>query len=98
MNTQLRELRDAERKEIQEVYALKEDAGDAFHEIIRIEEKYRILRAEFTVVNDWEFPAEEWATLSQEAKIIIVEMMRDATRYNSLREDLEGWLEEAPRY
>ncbi len=95
MNTH-RELRDAERKEIQAAYALEGEIGDAFNEIIRIEEKYKILYAEATVINDWDFPAEEWATLSQEAKIVIVDMMHHATRYNSLREELDGWLEDAP--
>ena len=93
MNTH--ELRAAERKEIQDLYA-KGPSTDDFTEIIRIEEKYRVLRAEITIIKDWDFPAEEWATLSQEAKIIIVNMVEEANRYERLREDLQGWLEEAP--
>jgi hypothetical protein len=96
MNTH--ELREAEQNELKAI-GVKMNSGDweaAFEERQAVKEKYRILRAEITILNDWYFPAEEWATLSQEAKKAIVNMAQEAYRYEELREDLQGWLAEAP--
>lgn len=96
MNTQ--ELRQAEREETR---ALQETmTNDNFMDVMdkmdAVREKYRILRQEDRLIKDWGFPAEEWATLTKEAKIVILNMAEEAARYERLRDDLQGWLEEAP--
>lgn len=96
MNTH--ELREAERNEVK---ALRETINndnfmDVMDEIDAVREKYRIAQREITIIKDWGFPAEEWATLSNEAKTTIINMAEEAERYERLREDLQGWLEEAP--
>ena len=96
MNNQ--ELRAAERKEICDLHDLAEfnDYATYIDAVREVERKYAVLRLENVIVQDWGFPAEEWATLSQETKAIIANMVEEANRYEQLREDLQGWLEEAP--
>ena len=96
MNTH--ELEEAERSELQAIRE-KMTLGDweaGFKEQRAVLEKYRILRQEANLIRDWGFPAEEWASLSKEAKIVILDMVAEADRYERLREDLYGWLEQAP--
>lgn len=96
MNTQ--ELREAERNEVK---ALQETIkNDNFMDVVdkmdAVREKYRILRRENQLVTDYGFPVEEWATLSQKAKTLILDMVDEAERYEQLREDLQEWLDQAP--
>lgn len=96
MNTQ--ELQVAERNEVK---ALQETIkNDNFMDVVdkmdAVREKYRILRRENQIVTEYYFPAEEWATLSQKAKTIILDMVDEAERYEQLREDLQDWIEQAP--
>lgn len=96
MNTD--ELREAERKEtmaLQETMT-NENYMDVMDKMDDVRQKYRILRRENTIIQDWGFPAEDWATLSKEAKTVVLDMAAEAERYERLREDLQGWLEEAP--
>ena len=67
-----------------------------FDQIQEVEAHYQILIKESGILNDWGIPAEEWATLSQTMKKIIVDMSEEANRYEQLRDDLHGWLEQAP--
>ncbi len=97
MNTH--ELREAERKEVKALWEQMETSEDdlaILDKMDAVSQKYRILRMENTIIRDWGFPAEEWATLSKEVKSIILDMAEEANRYEQLREDLQGWLEEAP--
>lgn len=73
-----------------------ENHMEVIEAIQEVHQKYRILRRENLIITDWGFPAEEWATLSKEAKTTILDMAEEAARYERLREDLRGWLEEAP--
>ncbi len=96
MNTH--ELREAEKKEVKALQETINNANfmDVMDEMDAVRQKYRILRMENSIIRDWGFPAEEWATLSKEVKTIILDMVAEADRYEQLREDLQGWLEEAP--
>ena len=96
MNTH--ELREAERKEVKALQETMNNSNfmDVMDKMDAVSQKYRILRRENTIIRDWGFPAEEWATLSKEVKTIILDMVAEADRYERLREDLQGWLEEAP--
>lgn len=96
MNTH--ELNEAERKERQALQETmtEENYMEVMDEMQDIRQKYRILRQENHIITDWGFPAEEWASLSKEAKKLILDMVDEADRYEQLREDLQGWLEEAP--
>lgn len=96
MNTE--ELRQAERNEVK---ALRETINndnfmDVMDEIDAVREKYRVIRRENTIIKDWGFPVEEWATLSNEAKTTIIDMVEEAERHEALRENLQTWLGEAP--
>lgn len=96
MNTY--ELLEAERKELSalQITMTSENMMEVFEKTEAVRQKYRILRRESLIVKDWGFPAEEWATLSKEAKIVILDMAKEADRYEQLREDLQGWLAQAP--
>ena len=97
MNTH--QLRDMRKKEIADLWKKMDQSEgdmDIFHEIQKVADKYGVLIIENDIVQNWGFPAEEWATFSQETKKIIVDMDAEANRYEQLREDLQGWLEEAP--
>lgn len=96
MNTQ--ELREAERNEVKALQeTIKNDNFmDVVDEMDAVREKYRILRREKTIIQEYGFPAEEWTTLSQKTKTLILDMVAEAERYEQLREDLQAWLEEAP--
>ena len=96
MNTE--ELRQAERNEVK---ALRETINndnfmDVMDEIDAVREKYRVIRRENTIIKDWGFPAEEWATLSNGAKTIVIDMVEEAELHEALRENLQTWLGEAP--
>lgn len=96
MNTH--ELREAEQNELKAIGEKwnSENWEANFKERQAVHEKYRILRAEITILKDWDFPTEEWATLSEKAKKVIVDMAQEAYRYEGLREDLAAWLNDAP--
>ena len=80
MNTQ--ELREAERKEIRTLQeTIKNDNFmDVYDEMDAVREKYRIIRREKTIIQDYGFPVEEWTTLSQKAKTLILDMVAEAER------------------
>lgn len=97
MNTH--ELRDMRKKEITNLWKnmeQSEDDMDIFHEIRKVQDKYEVLIMENYIVQNWGFPAEEWATFSQETKKIIVDMNAEANRYEELRENLQEWIDQAP--
>lgn len=96
MNTY--ELRKAEQEEVMKIQATMTDGNymEVLSQIDAVHEKYRVMRKENLILTSWSFPVEEWAKLSEEAKIVIVNMATEADRYEQLREDLQGWLEEAP--
>ena len=96
MNTN--ELRQAEREELAALQntMTSENIMEVFEETEAVRQKYRILRRESLVVNDWGFPPKDWATLSKEAKIVILDMAAEAERYTELRDNLQSWIEEAP--
>lgn len=96
MNNQ--ELKEAERKELKEIREkmTEENCMDIFEESAQVRQKYRILRTENRIITEYGFACEEWASLSQSTKTIILDMVVEADRYEQLRGDLQGWLEEAP--
>jgi len=96
MNTQ--ELRENRSKELKALWQKFDETDEEaiFQKIQEVEERYRILIHQQAVVEDWGFCSEEWDTLSQGAKAIILDMAAEANRYQQLREELQGWLEQAP--
>ena len=99
MNTQ--QLREMRRKEVAALWEKiadgdGEDEMAIFDQIQEVEARYRILIKENSIITDWGIPAEEWDALSQNMKKIIVDMSEEANLYEQLREELQGWLDQAP--
>jgi hypothetical protein len=92
------ELRQAEKEELKALQTTMttENMMEVFEKTEEVRQKYRILRKEHLIITSWGFPTEEWATLSKEAKILILDMADEADRYQQLREELQAWIEEAP--
>ena len=73
MNTH--ELRDMKEKEVKALWkqmATSEDDLAIFDQIQKVQDRYRILIMENDIVQNWGFPPEEWATLSQETMTVFV--------------------------
>lgn len=71
----------------------EDEMMDGLNEIHR---KFAIVVSQVSVCTDWNIPKEEWDSLSTLMKTIIIDMAKEADRYENLRHELDEWVRTAP--
>ncbi len=65
-------------------------------EMDEIQQAFSVVISQVSVCTDWNIPKDEWDSLSTLMKSIIIDMAKEAGKYEDLRQELDEWVRNAP--